>query len=615
MNRRLLLIALAMLALAFSRNADAVTLVRDGKPIACILLPSKPTPEEKKSADELRKYIRLMSGAALKLRYGAGPKGDAVLIGRHPESMKSIGSFLNDETLGYDGVIIKTSGNRLFVAGNKGRGQLYAVYALLQRLGCRFYLPHPDGEVIPSRKTILADKIDYVHKPDFVKRVFWNDGFVTPGLAHPEWYSDWEPKVYQGGMRINDDHAYSGICPPGKYFAEHPDYFPLSADKEGKSQRVLSGQLCLSNPDVVKLAADAVIARFESRPDQKGASLSPNDTKGGWCQCDRCRAMDSPDPDVGVAWRVLKFNNEVAEIVSKRFPNKWLAYYAEYFNLPGPPVGMKAHPMILPVIVAQYDTMHSIYDPFLGDTSLKGIAYNYNVAYRPLFDKWLRIARHLMVYEWYQLGRPPQLPSPMLYPIGDRVKFYKDHGVIGYEAQVIGRCPVNDLTIYVASQMLWDSSQNPRLIIDEFFRLYFAEAGPQMREYYRMLHETSYFSSENRGFYVQRAAWSPDLIARLYAQLDRADLAARQDIVKRRLDRERKSLVVTDKCAEAFRLADVYFDKGDQAVGAQARDKARDAIAYLKSISDEDIVADTRMITFLEDLTRKIDKNLSAPAP
>jgi hypothetical protein len=600
------MIAAALVAALAVDSAGAVTLVHDGAARACIVLPAKPTREEERSAKELQKYVRLMSGAELAIESGEAPKGDAVLIGRHPLSMKSVGKLLNDETLGYDGVIIRTVGNRLIVVGNKGDGQLYAVYELLRRLGCRFYLPWPDGEVIPAKKTIVVDSINYVHKPDFVRREFWNNGYVVPGLAHPDWYSDWQPRVYHGGPTIGHGHAYGYICPKDKYFAEHPEYFPLLPDKDGNMQRKASGQLCLSNPDVVKLAVDYSLARFDS-PNHKGSSLSPNDTKG-WCQCDKCKAMDSPDPNVGVAWRALKFNNEGAEAVSKKDPDRWPAYYAEYMNLPGPPVGMKADPMILPLIVDRYDMMHSVHDTYLGDTSKTGI--HYNVDYRRIFGEWRKIAKQTMSYEWYQLAKPPQLPSPMLYPIGERIKFYKEQGVVGYGAELIGRCPVTDLTIYMASQMLWDAEQNPRQLLDEFFKLYFAEAASQMQEYYRLLHEVSYFSNENRGCYVPRSAWSPDLIARLYAQLDRADKTARQDVVKRRLGRERKSLIVTDKCADAFRTADPCLDNGDQAAGIEAEKKAQDAIAYLNSIADEDIVADTRMIRFLEDLIKQIDSKL-----
>lgn len=601
---RLAVALLAALAALINGRASALTIVEHGVPKACVVLPEKPSQIELKAASELQRYIKKITGADLTIRFGELPESNAIVLGKHPFTRELVGDLLNDDVLGYDGIILKTAGNRLILAGHKGQSQLYAVYSFLQRLGCRFYLPHPDGEVVPRSDTIAVDSIDYVHKPDFLSRVFWNNNYVRPGLAHPDWYDDWATRVFQGGLEIRHSHIYKYICPEKTYFSEHPEYFPLIPNNQGGLQRAPKGQLCLSNPGVVRLAADYSIESFRKAKELACSSLSPNDSKG-WCQCESCTAMDSPDPNVGVAWRVLKFNNQVAEIVAREFPDKWLAYYAEYMNLPGPPVGMKAHKMIMPVIVNRYDMMHSIHDDYSADTSATGIRYNNS--YRKLFDTWKQIADRIMVYEWYQLGKPPQLPSPMLYPIGERIKFYKQKGVVAYYGEVIGRSPVNDLTIYVAAQMLWDSNQNPDDIVEEFFRLYFEEASSEMREYYRLLHKISYFS-QNRGCYVPRTAWSAEFTAELDSQLLQAERSARGEIVKRRIDRERKCLTVAAKCATAFQTADKWFESADTASRSLARVKANEAIEYIESISDEDIVADTRMVAFLKNLLSDLDK-------
>jgi hypothetical protein len=577
--------------LSSTAKSEAFTLALEGRPIARIVVCKDATELERQAASELQRYVKLMSGAELPVVAGSSP-GPEVLIGRSPYTAAIVGQDLSENKIGYDGAILRTAGDKLVVAGAH-KGQMYAVYELLKRLGCRFYLPHPYGEVIPQNRTVAVGELNWIHKPDFVHRVFWHDGSTGPGLAHPEWYDSWATKVYQGGPHIFHGHNYYGFCPPGRYFATHPEYFPMDIDKDGNPVRIPRGQLCLSNPDVVQLAVDAAIARFDSRPDQLGYSVSSNDCKG-WCCCDKCKAMDSPDPKVAHAWRVLRFANEVAEAVAKKYPDKKLTYVAEYMNLPGPPVGLKAHPMVLPVIVNRYDMMHSIYDSYVGDSSVTGV--HYNVEYRARWDEWDKIASQMMVYEWVQHGEAPVLPSPMIYTIGERIKYYRRHNVIAYTGQLIGRSPVNDLAVYIGSQMLWDSSQNPRQMLEEFFRLYFAEASDQMRNYYRMLNETTYFSDDNRGCYAPTSAWTPELIGRLYAKLAEADAVATQDIVKKRLDRERKSLVVTDLCASACALMDQWTKNKNETTRAAFVAKADEAIAYLKSISGEDVVSDVNLV-------------------
>ena len=86
--------------------AMAITLVRDGRPTAAIALPANPTPEERQCAAEIQKYIKRMSEAELPI----GPdtnQGAVILIGKQAGTLKAVGSLINDQTLGYDGIILK----------------------------------------------------------------------------------------------------------------------------------------------------------------------------------------------------------------------------------------------------------------------------------------------------------------------------------------------------------------------------------------------------------------------------------------------------------------------------------------------------------------------------
>ncbi|MGD9495182.1 MAG: DUF4838 domain-containing protein [Armatimonadota bacterium] len=576
---RLLTILGALLALATS--AQAIPLVEDGQPVATIVLAAEPGEIEVQAAEQLRDYLQRMSGAELPIVQRADlPGGPVVLIGRHPAALAAVGNDLSAERLGYDGIILRSSADRLIVLGHRGQGQLYAVYDLLKRLGCRFYLPHPDGEIVPRRDTIAVEGLDVIHRPDFIHRVHWNNRNVAPTLAHPEWYRDWAVRNYQGGVQLMHGHNYFGFCPADRYFDEHPEYFPLIGGQGAAPKRTPMGQLCLSNPEVVDLAVRGAIAAFERSPDLGSYSLSPNDTHG-WCECEACRAMDSPDPEVAWAWRVLTFNNQVAERVAERFPEKLFIYYGEYGNMPGPPLGMTAHPNVVTAIVNIYDIIHAIDDP---DSAQ-------NAEYRKRLAQWDEIVKGIFMYEWYTYS---VLPSPQVYAVGDRIRYYRDLGIMGYSGEVLNRSPENDLSMYLASQMLWDADQDPEAMLDEFFDLYFRGAAERMREYYRLLHETSYFS-DHHAVRAPTSAWTPELIGRLYRKLAEAfNAAGGNPQVERRLWREQKCLVAIDLIAAAYRYADGWA-RGD----AQARERGMRAVQaacdWLDQIADEDIVADSYM--------------------
>src|SRR5688500_4055112 len=49
--------------------AATLTIVRDGAPAYTIALPPQPTPPEKKAAEDLRHWVREMTGATLSLGY------------------------------------------------------------------------------------------------------------------------------------------------------------------------------------------------------------------------------------------------------------------------------------------------------------------------------------------------------------------------------------------------------------------------------------------------------------------------------------------------------------------------------------------------------------------
>jgi hypothetical protein len=44
----------------------------------------------------------------------------------------------------------------------------YAIYELLDRLGCRWFMPSDMGEVIPARKTVTLAQMDLASAPDRV---------------------------------------------------------------------------------------------------------------------------------------------------------------------------------------------------------------------------------------------------------------------------------------------------------------------------------------------------------------------------------------------------------------------------------------------------------------
>ncbi|MFH1069517.1 MAG: hypothetical protein V1794_07825, partial [Candidatus Glassbacteria bacterium] len=72
--------------------------------------------------------------------------------------------------------------NVLVLRGRTRAGTLYAVYDLLARLGCRWYAPGANGEIVPRRERIALERLDIQESPAVDIRGFWvSNGKVEAG--------------------------------------------------------------------------------------------------------------------------------------------------------------------------------------------------------------------------------------------------------------------------------------------------------------------------------------------------------------------------------------------------------------------------------------------------
>jgi len=87
------------------------------------------------------------------------------------------------------------------------------------------------------------------------------------------------------------------LLPVKEYGKTHPEYFPLINGKRyiPSDPKGQGWQPCVSNPDVARIMADALIAHFRTNPDSFAMNLVVNDGRGD-CTCTNCCAMDPPGP-------------------------------------------------------------------------------------------------------------------------------------------------------------------------------------------------------------------------------------------------------------------------------------------------------------------------------
>ena len=610
-NRMACLFSLLMVAATMSpAQGEPILLVDGGKSVATIVVPAEPSDIDWTAADDLREYVRQMTGAELPILAGAVPEqGAAILVGPGQLARRLVGRWLTGEHVGDDGYVLKTfdaAGDRpptLVVVG-RGKGTRYGVFALLRTFGCRFFHPWQDGEHVPSRKDLRLGSLDVVSKPDIIGRRLWGAPYDDQLLSKEQWRKWWRWQAQHGVNNVNVymSHNYQGFCPKSLY-EEHPEYFSLvfpgtkayeahasnEAKEAGRPDRIKYTR-CLSNPEVVQLAVEAAGRHFA-----RGAgsySLSPDDvSRYQWCQCKPCRAMDGPGGKVSA--RILRFNNKVAEALEDKYGDRMLPFYAEYGIPGGPPIHkdgtvmVSAHPMVIPVVVNVYCRLHDI---------RKGCSW----PFAPIVNAWKKVSDRIAIRGYRMWSR---YPAPGTWTVGHLVRFYRDSGAMGYVPEILGRSPDNKVALYVIAKMMWDSDQDPNALVEDYFQHYFQEARDAMHAYYRYLNDlvvkqgTRHSDTVFEPVAVKGAPpiYNDKTIAELSRLLAKAEAAARQQVVKRRVHRDRLALTAFDRLRRVEELHLRWGKDKDPKTAAGIETLVEEAMPLLDQLAGRFIVHDEAM--------------------
>ena len=279
--------------------------------------------------------------------------------------------------------------------------------------------------MVPKRTSRQVDQETTVQEPAWLWRDLGPGGALWGALdkwaaerrlgvseEHQRLEKLWEKHNRFGGLRIYGGHAFGEILPPVKDGLTHPEYYALVSGErnwehfDGKH----GAQPCTSNPEVISVTTEYVRRFFKEHPDYDAFSISLNDGHG-FCECDRCRRLDSgaimnaaADPESGKAGRmpvitdrILTFANQVAAGLAQTNPDKKLILFA-YGPYKQPSTGVRPAANV----IIQY-TFHSVsnWNPEVEEQQLRETG------------AWSDLTKQLAVYEYFTQGNCPDLPRLM----------------------------------------------------------------------------------------------------------------------------------------------------------------------------------------------------------
>lgn len=539
---RCVAVLLCLVAIASVTHAENnLLLAEKGRSGYCIVLPSKATPAEKRAGRELRHFLKEISGARLPIRTDAQQLPDrAILLGTSETNrhIESLGLPPLPPDLGEDGFVIRTKGRYLVLGGNRPRGTMYAVYGLVEdQLGCRWFTEKVAR--IPRRSTIELPPLDTVQKPAFEYR----EPFYTEA-----WDKDWAARNRCNGHYPRLDastggkyfyfpwaHSFFDILPPKDYATTHPEYYSEIGGKRVWDKR--NGQLCLTNPDVLKLTVARVNDWITSHPEAKFISLSQNDNNG-YCLCMTCRKVI--EEEGSPAGPLLRFVNEVARQIAPQHPNVLIDTLA-YSYTECPP---KKEP-VLPNVRIRMAPIGSCTGHPIDVCPRSSNGYSNLLA-------WSRMTSNLYIWHYNTDFNHYLLPFPDFDELQGSLRAYQRLGVKGVFCQ--GSYPpkgsageLAELRSWVLAKLLWDPQRDVWKLIDEYLEGYYGKAAEPMHEYLSLMHKV--VKDEDIHFRIRAtpadaAYLRRELVDRYEALFEKAERAVADD--KQALEHVRKARLSID---------------------------------------------------------------------
>jgi len=514
-----------------SSAAGVVDIVKDGKPVAVIVVQQTgeqqaPNQRGKSSragfelsdigaADVLADWIEKITDARLArrrpgLELTSPPAG--AWAGQPPEGAPAIyiGAAALKAGLSLDQIqsptgeglrIVCDGAGKILIAGQNDSSTTKAVCRFLEELGCRYFMDNDLGEVYPRTKTLAVGKLDISEKPGFLLRKIWGSQWTGSSL--------WKIWNGDGGLPMSTGHAW------GKYvdenlFEQHPEYFAL---RDGSRKK--GSWYCTSNPQLRKIFTDGVIAKGGYNP-----SLSPPDGTG-YCQCDKCLAQDDPaniEPSSGrpsVTNRYVDFFDEVAADIAKAHPDRLLSFYCYADYTQPPTLARKLSPNLVAWIAPlRYSRYHRI-----GSPNSPSCMQLVNV-----IDGWADVANHI-AYRTYNFNCAECLvPFSKLSIWKHDIPYLKKKGCIGINLESLANWEIYGPHLYQSIRIAYNPDTDSDVLMDDYFtKFYGAEAGPLMKEYWLTIDKAfAELKCESGGFFALHLVYTRQFLQELEALIKKA---------------------------------------------------------------------------------------------
>lgn len=483
-----ILAGVAVCCLWDAARGEVVLADRAANEAAAIVVRAQATACERYAAEELRDHLTKVTGVAPTIVDDSGAlPAKAILLGTTAHTAEVLGGNDNVEktlaALGDDGFRLVACPPHLVVLASEKRGVLYGVYEILEKYaGCRWYASW--HSVIPTREKVSVEEtLDRTETPAFAMRVpRWFDL-----SRHPEFSARlrvdgagsgpdgrFGRDRYTFGKGLWCAHTFQTLMPPDEFFDAHPEYFSLVKGKRLKHP----SQLCLTNPDVLRIVTERVLERIRQDPGKSFYGVSQNDWYN-YCECEACKAID--EEEESHAGTMVRFINAVAETVEKEFPDVLIETLAYQYTRK-PPKKTRLRPNVVPCLC----TIECDFALPIAKNK-----YKENVSFQNDIVGWSAQTSNLYIWDYVTNFHNYPMPFANVWTLQDNLRFFKENGTRhvfeqgDYEGQ---HGDFAELKGWLLAKWMWNPEIPLEDLLNDFLPGYYGAGAPYVRKYLDELH-------------------------------------------------------------------------------------------------------------------------------
>ena len=455
---------------------------------------------------ELQLHLKKITGATFPICDEAKlPAGKPVIYVGETAFAKKHG--LDFAKMKPDEWMYQTVGQDLIIGGHAHHGDLYAVAELLEHeFGCRWY--NFNAEKIPVNPDLTLKECKRGGVPVFLSRQIV-DGVGSNGYSSVKANlmfrrydklnkGNLDDTVYDASSKyfINCHNIYY-LVPPSKYYKTHPEYYTMDNDGKrvhGNEKSRTNGSLCMSNPEVARVAAEHMIKFIGMDRERlpKGQwpllyTIGELDATNYICYCPECSKITKKQGNFGL---FLLFVNRLARQVAEQYPDVIFK------------IGMgQTRGNYNECWKAEKNVYYYFNPSFTRNDCFRPVTHPVNQDTKERLDGWLKTGKSLGIWDYWNMAfkksryfKVPRIDT-MVDAIAPNYRYYAKHGLRSafIESEYCyywhPTC-FHPLESWVGRKILEDPERDPEKLIADFMAGYFGPAVGPMTEYLNLVRKS-----------------------------------------------------------------------------------------------------------------------------